>query len=312
VVQDVESALQALAGTVRALSKDKCTQKANYFRAEAEKNFLPDSNTRIIKSEQAASLHVSNAIRLWSQRMEIPVADANIIMNVLGSLEKIMSADERILQDIPIDVATKSKLLQFFSNKDMTMKINNNGAQHFEHQNHDYEFIPNVGDSKDCNRSIQFAASNHDTQFFAPNDNVDVQTQVHQSPYEQHHQPRRAQESRISYSQGISRIFQQRAVANNFHLHGSEFGYHNDHIMSKPMNQFSQSRALMRMHHPVNHNYVNTSNHTPLHTTNHNYHRHQQQFSVGVDNNSNQLSHLEWSNNVNSNNNGYFSVKNSW
>ncbi len=300
MVQDVESALQVLVGTVRALTKDKSTQKANYFRAEAERNFLPDPNTRVIKSEQAASVHVSNAFRLWSRRMEIPVADANIIMNVLGSLEKIMEADERILDDIPVASTTKSKLLQFFNNTKTTKKsYNYNQSLHFERQNHDYELNHDVRESKDCNISKQFLGSNHeDYRFFAPS-SFDVQTQVHQSSYEQHQQPRRIQESHISHSQGISRIFQQRAMTNNLHLHDSESGIHS--YRTQPMNQFKQSRAVMRMQHPQNYAYMN--NPTLMLSMN-NYHQ-QQQFGFDVDHDGNQLSHLEWSNNSNSNCNGY-------
>ena len=55
--------------------------------------------------------------------MGIPVGDANVIMNFLGSLGKVVEADEEILEEIPIDSSTKRILLEFFSDSSATLDI---------------------------------------------------------------------------------------------------------------------------------------------------------------------------------------------
>ena len=81
-------------------------------------NYLPDPETGRVGPSSHISNRVSNAFRLWSSRMDLSVDDANVIMHVLGSLEKIMNATETELNDIPVDPSMKHSLLNFFCSID--------------------------------------------------------------------------------------------------------------------------------------------------------------------------------------------------
>ncbi len=47
--------------------------------------------------------------------MDLSIDDANVIMHVLGSLEKILDVTEDELNEIPVDTSMKHKLLNFFN-----------------------------------------------------------------------------------------------------------------------------------------------------------------------------------------------------
>ena len=123
VVQNIGSIPQTLLTTLSALNKDKIALKERFFLGAVERNFLPDSNGKI-NSDQAA-LKLVNAFRSWCRRIELSVDDANVIMDVMGSFENILNADKSMLDDIPIDSSMKSKILQFFSNKEYKKSYSN-------------------------------------------------------------------------------------------------------------------------------------------------------------------------------------------
>ena len=108
--------------TLNSLTKTKITLKEKFYQDEAIRNFLPDPKTGEIKStNDDIATHVANAFRSWSKRMGLSTTDANVIMNVLGTLEKIVTADESVLDNVPIDSAMKCKILEFFGGREDIM-----------------------------------------------------------------------------------------------------------------------------------------------------------------------------------------------
>jgi len=114
VVSDIESILHTVSITLNSLTREKCTLKEKFFLSQAKRNFLPDIDTGEVEYQKAVAEHVTNMFRSWSENVGISTSDANVIMNVLGSLDQILAADEGVLKDVPVDSSVKKKILQFF------------------------------------------------------------------------------------------------------------------------------------------------------------------------------------------------------
>lgn len=99
--------------TLASLGEEKRSRKEAFFLQQAVENYLPDQ-TGQLRPTSHVSRHVSNALRLWSSRMDLSIDDTNVVMHVLGSLEKIMEASEDELNGIPVDSAMKYAILEFF------------------------------------------------------------------------------------------------------------------------------------------------------------------------------------------------------
>lgn len=122
MVSNNESLLGSLLSIIQSLKPEKRALKEKFFRKEAERTFYPDSITRLPPSELAVAKHVTSALHGWAKRAEVSVDDVNVLMNILGSLEKIVSVDENILDNIPINSLSKTAFLDFFRSSLSTLE----------------------------------------------------------------------------------------------------------------------------------------------------------------------------------------------
>jgi len=92
-----------------------------FFQKESERLLFPDPAGNI--SSHAAAAHAAAAFRSWAEGAGVSLGDANVVMNVLGSLDKIISSglDERVLDEIPVEQSVKRALLQFFGSVKVAM-----------------------------------------------------------------------------------------------------------------------------------------------------------------------------------------------
>ena len=111
MVTNNQSIIGSVSSIIESIQPEKRALKEKYFRKEAAKTLLPKSISRLHLSE---SKHVTNTLRNWGMRAGIPMDDINVLMNILGSLEKIVTADENLLDSIPINSSSKLAIIQFF------------------------------------------------------------------------------------------------------------------------------------------------------------------------------------------------------
>lgn len=71
----------------------------------------PNENDR-----HAAAIHVSQALRQWGNRFEIPPGDIHVLMSTLQTLQAITSLDPSTIHSLPIEDRTKTILRAFFGN----------------------------------------------------------------------------------------------------------------------------------------------------------------------------------------------------
>lgn len=114
IVPDIPSVLKTLASIVDSVKPEKRLRKEKFFANEAKKKFLPDPETGLPASEAAVSSHVAGAFRSWATRSDLPPRDTDVILSVLETLSKITSAGEAVLDNIPINDASKTTLISFF------------------------------------------------------------------------------------------------------------------------------------------------------------------------------------------------------
>lgn len=146
---DVDEIISIISSTLKSLDAKKRSLKEAFFRNQAEVNYLPDPETGQVRPSNHISNRVSNAFRLWSSRMDLSVDDANVMMHVLGSLEKIMDATEAELNDIPVDPSMKHSLLKFFRSVDK--------------DDHQHQRINNTSEIQE--RDLQHSQSKHSPYF---------------------------------------------------------------------------------------------------------------------------------------------------
>jgi len=114
IVPEVATVLRTIVSVMDSIKPEKRELKRNFFAKEASENFLPDAHTNLPLSKDAVARHVTGAFRKWADKSEIPLCDANILLSVLGSLGKIISADRSVLDAIPVNESTKDILTDFF------------------------------------------------------------------------------------------------------------------------------------------------------------------------------------------------------
>jgi len=177
IVPDYDSILQTISITLDSCTKEKSKLKEHYFQQEAKRVSLPQNPTTSITDEiiqptpndetlTMATQHVRNVFQSWAEkRMDLSIDDTNVIMNVLGSLEKIMNATEDVLEEVPINPSTKRGILKFFGDKngnggselsssaspfvEQMMDRRNNGTAmdvHEKSMNMDAEVLPDNGE----------------------------------------------------------------------------------------------------------------------------------------------------------------------
>ena len=90
--------------------------KNAYFEKQRECHFLPQTCSSAIPmtSAPAAAKHVAEAFRDWANRFGFPPGEADVLMSLMGSLGGIATADDRVLESVPIDDRSKRILYAFF------------------------------------------------------------------------------------------------------------------------------------------------------------------------------------------------------
>lgn len=114
--------------------------KEAYFKKEAERKFLPDPSSGSCMSEFHAGSHVACAFRAWVKRNNLSLGDANVVINVMGSLGNIITADKEALESIPIDPSTKSAMMEFFSSSKHPSRDKDIEAHNFVDHSRDFQF----------------------------------------------------------------------------------------------------------------------------------------------------------------------------
>jgi hypothetical protein len=99
--------------------------KHAYFEKQRERFFLPTSSITSTNSipmacAPAAAAHVAEALREWAQSFDLPPGEANVLMSLLGTLGDIVTADDHVLESVPIDDRTKRLLHVFFGSSGNT------------------------------------------------------------------------------------------------------------------------------------------------------------------------------------------------
>ena len=275
IVNNYDSIIRALETTISAITIEKVTLKEKFFRQEAERNYLPDLGSDEIKSETSASKHIANSFRLWSTRMDISVGDANVIMNVLGSLEKIITADENCLNDVPVDSSIKSKIMQFFGN------LSSNTLNDPLHQNKSNvnSFIPHHAETPNIEHDVRMSSIRKSTYFprsnethkFRHQNNLDSSRRQYSSQYDQfrnHGQDQWNQFNQYSnhsnHTQTDDQLSQHRSTRFTNIPNEQEYLYHqsnsNANSVRRPENLSQYQYEPQGSHQYVNYSSQSTSN----------------------------------------------------
>ncbi len=118
IVPDYSSILKILLVVQESLTQDKCDRKELFFQKEAERLLVPlpqageSTNEQI--STKAAMRQVTAVFHAWAQSRGISTTDANVIMDAMGSMENIITANEQSLEYVPVEGRVKKQILSFF------------------------------------------------------------------------------------------------------------------------------------------------------------------------------------------------------
>lgn len=98
--------------------------KELYFDKQSSKHFLPMNGFIPVSNSTAAAQHTAEAIRTWADRLDLPDGEADVLMSLLGTLGDIVTADDNVLTNIPIEERSKRILHAFFGSRGNTMATN--------------------------------------------------------------------------------------------------------------------------------------------------------------------------------------------
>ena len=115
---DTESAIQNLITVADSLSQERKASKKAFLRRLETKFFLPSfpsTTTEAVETvdPSAVASHVAGALLEMTRIFELPPGEAEILME-LGDLKTIATADDSLLQTIPLDPRTRKILHSFF------------------------------------------------------------------------------------------------------------------------------------------------------------------------------------------------------
>ncbi|KAL7519323.1 hypothetical protein ACHAWX_004790 [Stephanocyclus meneghinianus] len=119
IVPDFTQAIRALDSILQSLSPEKREKKRQYFAQIANQNYLPNKENGNDPTNESIANHVSKTFHEWAERFEMPQGDSNVLLNFMGTLGDVITADAKALDDVPIRNATKEIVSLFFgSSKD--------------------------------------------------------------------------------------------------------------------------------------------------------------------------------------------------
>ncbi len=121
---DTPSAIDSLILVADSLSPERKASKNVLLRRLEDKFFLPSSPSRNNDTTSdtvdpiAVASHVEGGLRVIAQIFDLPAGEADILMSELGDLKTIATADDSLLETIPIDNLTRKILHDFFGSAD--------------------------------------------------------------------------------------------------------------------------------------------------------------------------------------------------
>ena len=113
-VSDNETAFGVLTGIADAMKHSE--KRMAYFRAKRRHLYIPDESGVIVPNSKAA-ITVGETLSEWAQQFGLPKEEESVLMAYLKTLESIATADDEILEDVPIEEATKKVLHWFFGSQ---------------------------------------------------------------------------------------------------------------------------------------------------------------------------------------------------
>ncbi len=125
LVPNTESAIESLTAIADSLLPERKANKELFLRQLQSKFFIPPLSS---KNKNPASLpsmtetfdpdvvasHVAKGLFEMAETFELPPRDVEILMSELGDLKTIATADDSVLERIPIDSRTRKVLHSFF------------------------------------------------------------------------------------------------------------------------------------------------------------------------------------------------------
>lgn len=125
LVPDTTTAISTLQLLAADTTKEKRELKELYFDTQSSKYFLPISMNNAgfipVSNSTAAAQHTAEAIRTWADRLDLPDSESDVLMSLLGTLGDIVTADDNMLTNIPIEERSKRVLHVFFGSTGKTM-----------------------------------------------------------------------------------------------------------------------------------------------------------------------------------------------
>lgn len=125
IFPDTQSAIQSLIAVADSLSQERKASKKAFLRRLETKFFLPSFPSNVDSTEAtedtvdpaAVSSHVTGALLEMARIFELPVGEAKILLE-LGDLKTIATADDSLLDTIPLDPRTRKILHSFFGSSE--------------------------------------------------------------------------------------------------------------------------------------------------------------------------------------------------
>lgn len=118
VVPDTKSVTDTVLILLDALHPERRKMREKYYEHTRSLHFLPSEKEEETKVDtHQVVTHVSAEIRALADRLQLGAGEAEILMRRLGSLQMIATADHRVLEQMPIDDASKEKLHEFFGSE---------------------------------------------------------------------------------------------------------------------------------------------------------------------------------------------------
>lgn len=113
-----EKAIAIISSFDNACNNRMVEKKTLYFEKQHQRYFLPRPNHIPTTSIPAGASHIRAALSDWANRFEFPSGEADVMANMLGTLQAIGTADASVLQTVPLDSRSKNCMMQFFGSTD--------------------------------------------------------------------------------------------------------------------------------------------------------------------------------------------------
>eukprot|EP00804_Cyclotella_cryptica_P002599 CCRYP_010426-RB/>CCRYP_010426-RB protein AED:0.13 eAED:0.13 QI:260/1/0.75/1/1/0.75/4/0/384 len=114
IASDITQAIHAIDSVLQSLSPEKREKKRQYYTQIAHQNYLPNKENGSDPTNEAIANHVSKTFHAWADRFGVPQGDSNVLLNIMGSLGDVITADAKALDEVPIRNATKTIVSMFF------------------------------------------------------------------------------------------------------------------------------------------------------------------------------------------------------